>query len=609
MKTIKKLFVLLCIFCFLIPEPVQAQEKFDIYNYTVNIVVHEDGLLDVHEEIDLSYTQPVHGFYRNIPVKYEMDFGNGEQTYYFPVDDIEVINHPYETESSSDGVQIKIGDPDEYVSGNQTYELSYTIQTRDLNLDQDYFYLNLIGDQFDCKIHHVNFSITFPKSIDITYLEFYGADVQTNIDSNTIIGTTTETLNNYQALTVLLPLGIDYFSFEPIPDYTIFGIILSGIVLVIALFFYLKYSRSQEVIPTVEFNAPKGLGSAGVGYVIDGIVNNQDVLSLIIDFANRGYLKIHETEDDIILTKVNDIEDTTPGYERVFFHAIFLNRDEVSCNDLINDHFGDQIQSTKDLIKNHFLLKENRIYTGGSIAIQVILCIFSGMAAGLLSGFALYHKIGMAELAILPIIFIWLILSATMIFWIVLSLNKHIYSKVKFIGFFILAIILNALPLIVSIFLIQKPLPIAFVLFYTVVMAYMLLTSGKRTKIGNEYLAKILGLKNFIEVAEKDRLEMLVHENPNYFYHILAYAYVLGVSDVWSKKFEAINISSPDWYSSTYNRPFSTAYWMTRFDSTMNTFDTLSAAITPPSSGSGGFSSSGGGFSGGGFGGGGGGSW
>ena len=39
-------------------------------------------------------------------------------------------------------------------------------------------------------------------------------------------------------------------------------------------------------------------------------------------------------------------------------------------------------------------------------------------------------------------------------------------------------------------------------------------------------------------------------DNPEYFYNILPYAYVLGVSDKWMKKFEGITMEAPHWYYS-----------------------------------------------------------
>ena len=114
-------------------------------------------------------------------------------------------------------------------------------------------------------------------------------------------------------------------------------------------------------------------------------------------------------------------------------------------------------------------------------------------------------------------------------------------------------------------------------------------------------MGKIKGFKNFLETAEKPKLEQLVWQDPAYFYNILPYTYVLGVSDKWIKKFEVIALQPPDWYAG------STAFNMVTFGSFMNsTMTSASTAMSSSPSSSGG---SGGGSSGGGSGGGGGGSW
>ena len=109
-----------------------------------------------------------------------------------------------------------------------------------------------------------------------------------------------------------------------------------------------------------------------------------------------------------------------------------------------------------------------------------------------------------------------------------------------------------------------------------------------------------MGFKKFIETAEKHRLQALVEKDPEYFYNILPYAYIFGISDKWIKKFEGIMEFKPDWYSGTnFN------------EHTFHKFSNSMSAASLPSVANGGISSSssGGGSSGGGGGGGGGGSW
>ena len=125
----------------------------------------------------------------------------------------------------------------------------------------------------------------------------------------------------------------------------------------------------------------------------------------------------------------------------------------------------------------------------------------------------------------------------------------------------------------------------------------------KRTPYGNEMLGKLRGFKNFLETAEKEKLEALVKQDPTYFYNILPYTYVLDVSDTWIKRFETIAMQAPSWYEGTDD--FEVVSFWAAIHSTMASAQRVMSSS--PSSSSGG--SSGGGSSGGGSGGGGGSSW
>ena len=61
-------------------------------------------------------------------------------------------------------------------------------------------------------------------------------------------------------------------------------------------------------------------------------------------------------------------------------------------------------------------------------------------------------------------------------------------------------------------------------------------------------LGRINGFKHFLEVVEKDKLEELVMDNPIYFYDILPYTYVLGISNKWINKFQSILYTAPEGY-------------------------------------------------------------
>ena len=128
------------------------------------------------------------------------------------------------------------------------------------------------------------------------------------------------------------------------------------------------------------------------------------------------------------------------------------------------------------------------------------------------------------------------------------------------------------------------------------------------TKQGILAKEKILGLKEYINVAEKDRIKFhnAPHKNPQHFETLLPFAMVMKLEKAWAKQFADIYNTSPSWYEggSGHLCSLMLANELIGFSKTANT----SLASHPSSAGSGGSGFSGG-SSGGGFGGGGGGSW
>ena len=54
---------------------------------------------------------------------------------------------------------------------------------------------------------------------------------------------------------------------------------------------------------------------------------------------------------------------------------------------------------------------------------------------------------------------------------------------------------------------------------------------------------------------------MLIEEDPEYFFNILPYAMVFGLSDHWSKQFKALKIKPPSWYICYDMMYFNTFYF------------------------------------------------
>lgn len=59
---------------------------------------------------------------------------------------------------------------------------------------------------------------------------------------------------------------------------------------------------------------------------------------------------------------------------------------------------------------------------------------------------------------------------------------------------------------------------------------------------------RLEAFKTFLIEAELDELELLVEENPNYYFDILPYCYIFGITEKVKPKFDRIRMDGPAWF-------------------------------------------------------------
>ncbi len=624
----KKIFLVFIglIFLFSISTQIKAADDIVVNNHHVEIVVNENGEYRFTHTLDVTFDTPYYGIFVNIPQEYEMtwtleDGTTANRNYVFPLNDFDIVG-PYEFERSREGIQLRLGEAGVYVSGEKQYKYSYTMNTKDLRLNgRQRFYINVLGDKWEMITEKLTFEIYFPKDIQEEDIYFYSGRYGTTTDAaveytyndGVLSGETTTILNAYEALTVDVELEEKYFDFPAQLDYSVIGLLYGSALFGLILFLFMKYGRDEKPVPTVQFEAPKGLSSAQVGYVYDGFTDTKDILSLIIYWASLGYLTIEEVDKkNIQLTKIHDLPEETIAAEKVIFKGLFEKGDQVT-NDSLKHSFYKTLTSGQRNITRFFTGNKNRnIFSKRSDALQVLLGFLLPSIVAVYLCLAYYQVTYFWIEAIMFMGFVWgfgLVLS---IVSVLIQRKFHTFKSFGKIGSILGVSILLFIYLVIvagASFLAEAQTFVVFVLFLLYVIGLFVNSKmHQRTAQGLSYYNDILGLKNFIELAEKDRLETLVDEDPEYFYHILPYAYVLNVTDKWSKKFESIAIQPPSWYIGP--TPMNSIIFMSHFNRSMNTLASSMSAPPPSKSGSGGGSfGGGGGFSGGGFGGGGGGGW
>ena len=581
MKKAKKLLLLIItvsiLVCVFVPvfaaDAMSDHSGMDYYisSYDVKIDVSEDNVFDVTENISVYFNKDSHGIYRYIPVTNNVmrEDGTSGKTY-AKIENIN-ISDAYTSEKSNGNYVYKIGDKNEKITGAKDYTISYSyVMGKDIGNGFDELYYNIIGKGWDTYIQNVTFTIIMPKEFDESKLGFsagdYGTvgvgDIEYSVHGNTISGRLTEELAPNQALTVRLELPDNYFNFDYNDFYKKLAleILIPAVVFLIVVLVWAKYGKDKKIEDKVEYYPPNGMSSLEVAYWYKGNVDERDVVPLMIELANEGYISIEEIRTDgkfrIDKIKAYDGDDEN---KRIFFKGLFPSetRDYTTGLQLKDRFYHDVLKIVENM--NTYDNRE-KVFSQKSLTIRV--CCWIGSVLSAVASIIIASKIvGGSERVIAGLI------------GCAIALCTFVFS------FFV----------------------------------------RKRTDEGHEVLQKIKNFKSYLENEEKDNIEALVEYNPNYFYNILPYAYVLGVTDAWIEKFEDVIIQPPSWYKGVTTGLTSYSSRLSIIHFINNTLRSTAKSVTyaqQHSSGSGysngtlrGGGYSGGGFSGGGSGGGGGGRW
>ena len=192
--------------------------------------------------------------------------------------------------------------------------------------------------------------------------------------------------------------------------------------------------------------------------------------------------------------------------------------------------------------------------------------------------------------------------------------KKHYFQTNAFLNIPGVVIVIGTMIAVFNIGTGITPYLIAAIALMFLTMVFFANIMRRPTLRGRKLLDEMLGFKDYLEIAEKDELNLRnpPEKTPQLFERYLPFALALGVDQKWSEKFAGVLAAirgpdrggyQPSWYKGPWNssNPVSISKNLSRGLSSA-----IASSVTPPGSSSGG---GGGGFSGGGGGGGGGGGW
>lgn len=618
--------VIICMTPFGVQNVTAADNTMYTDAYNVRVVVAENNSYDYQEDLSIYYMTPHHGIYRYIPVQGQV------------ISNIRVPGYEYETYDQNGYKVIKIGSGSYSLVGENNYHILYNIAMfEDENNEMDKLLLNLIPTDWETDIGSASCEVILPKEADLSTAKVfsgsYGTEgnednvtMETGSDGRTITITAGD-IPAHHGITLTLDLPQGYWVGAPE-----FGKLNLGNMMMFllgpagAFLAWLLFGRDEHMVKTLEFYPPEGITPGEAGYLVDGSADKEDIISTIVYLADKGYMEIEEADRNTFkFTALKYPRSDEPGYIHTLFKGIFPEGQPVRYSDNLGTSFGIKYGIAKDQLAGMFT--GNSAVVNPASRMARAICIVAAIVPSVAyfswaSANGTDTSIGMTW-SVLHIIVAELLLCSAYDRIRTSSKVRTIMKSIAAIWFFTMGV--GILPLTTDGFSMlsarHAAALTAFLIVGTLVSMFFAVIALSRTTEYTKLLGRLLGFRDFIKTAELDKLNELVEKDPEYFYHIMPYAYVFGLSNRWIKKFENIPVVTPRWYTGVRGFDRFDYYMMGRMMSDCSASVGNNIVVPAPQSSDGGFGGlggggwsggggfSGGGFSGGGAGGGGGGGW
>lgn len=618
--------------------PAMAAEVIE--EFVSDSQIQTDGNVVVTETITVisEQRQIKRGIYRQFPTTYRTPDGRRTRVR-FDVVDVLRNGRPeaYHLKSEQNGQRVYIGQKDRFIEkGRHVYTLTY-VTDRQLGFFKDFdeFYWNATGNDWNFLIKRAVATVSLPLSAEFLSTEAYtgrrgqqGTDYRITLDENGRTQfVTTRTLQPLEGMTIVVtwPKGLVV---EPsksdragymLRDYPGIWMGLVGLLGLFAYYYWawVRVGRDPEtgvIIPLYE--PPAGLSPAAIRFIIKRGFDNDAFAAAVVNLAVKGALTIKDSEKNYVLTKTSGGQPLkaplSKGEAEIMKSLFSGSKSSIKLERKNHVRIRGAISALKLLLRKefdqiYFLNNRKYLIPGAilSVITLVLLIVFSqNIAVGAFLGLWLSGwSVGVIVLGVRA----WRAWQGARKGSIVAVIGA-LFATFFFIPF------LGAEVVVLGV--LAKTVPFGGILMIALLVGlnicfFHLLEAP--TVRGRATMDQIEGLKLYMAVAEKDRMNLLnpPEQTPQLFEKLLPYALAMGVEQAWSEQFAGVLERAaqeggyhPSWYS---GHRFSTGN-LSGFSASVGSSlrSAVSASSTAPGSSSG---SGGGGSSGGGGGGGGGGGW
>lgn len=529
----------------------QNPQNFTISSFEADYTLTRDeaktSQLKISEKIVAEFPDidQNHGILRAIPAKYQ---GHTVSLNIESVKKQDGSNWHYSSYKQNDNLVLKIGDPNQFVHGQQTYLISYSLRNV-INFQStgDEFYWDINGDQWPQSFEHLAVNIHIPAQLkdslqakQVCYAGYFGSTNQScrisrqDENNGILVTASADNLAAYQTLSVVLAFAPGIFQAGPeiahekqiqkikavltilavsLPMTVAFGLMLNR---------WRKFGDDPKgrgvIIP--EYQPPKDLDVLASDFLLKGELRPQAISASLIEQATSKHLTIYEIPKHGLFGKkdyelqLNSVAPNLRAETKAILTAIFgelTQGSKIKISDFkaraAKAELYEDLQKAKDQLAENLYQEgyyiKNPSQTRSGYQAWSLLPFLAGLGLMFVPRADFYPLIGLA---------VGLMLAAVVMF----------------------------------------------------LFAFIMPARSQKGVTVHDYL---LGLRDYIKLAEADRLKYLQSAegtqkitdpagfNPGtdvakikLFESLLPYAMLFGLEKSWAKQFEGLYAKPPDWY-------------------------------------------------------------
>ncbi|HEX2899638.1 MAG TPA: DUF2207 domain-containing protein, partial [Bacteroidia bacterium] len=210
-------------------------QGWKVKQFSATIDLNEDGSFNVREQITVDFTESKRGIIRKLPYRYTQTNVEGEvaaghsagEDYLTPIVDIGVADWTYSVTKTRSAHEIKVGQSDVFLTGEQTYLIDYKVYGA-INFfkNSQELYWNVNGNEWDVPFDNIDVTVNLPKKLKMSsddVLAFTGVigstfnTSATTIEPGKVRVAATRRLEAKEGLTIVLRLPKGFLQQTPIP--------------------------------------------------------------------------------------------------------------------------------------------------------------------------------------------------------------------------------------------------------------------------------------------------------------------------------------------------------------------------------------------------------